>query len=181
MRSMIQAVNTTGETKTIGSVELAQGVPTVIFRNSTIFGDSAELGKLLGLVVDGSILIFDFDGSELTSQEVQISANYLGGQFHQDKDRPSFSEGYHWRIDTCSALLDGLLKQIAAFNFEGAGVTVDRAGVISRAMDVLALLGVGYLEDAADKIETITPDTDSDFLSASTLATFVALFGSAQE
>lgn len=177
MKSLVQVVNSTQETISIEGVSFEPGAPVMVYRNQNYFQTGPFLGQLITHLHSGDLVGYDFDGNANAADVSVAICNALNNELHRHVD--SYSVEYHWRLDSCHAMLDGFKKQIDAFDFSGVDVTVDRAATMAKAMPALNMLSIGFLGDAKDELNATTPDTDNDFLSAATMAKFVALFTSA--
>ncbi len=177
MKSIIAAVNLSGLWECAG-ITFPVGKPVVIYRNQKLFGKGANVGALLGRVAENKLLVVAYAGEQLTAQQVQETANYLLQQVHQCAAASSFSDGYHWRKACADDMLDGMLRELNAFDWSKPDI-LPRHGVLSVAAPCLTLLACGFLQDARNELSAVIPGTDADFLSAARLEQFLQLFDSA--
>lgn len=179
MKSIVAAVNLTGSW-TCGNLTFPAGTPVVLYRNSTIFGNGANVGALLGRHAAGKLLVVSYGGEQLTGQQLQETANFLLQESHRCATLPTFTPGQAWRSACCADLLDGMQRQLDIFDWAQPGI-LSRFDVLRVAQPCLNLLACGFLPDATVEINNIIPGTDADFLSAARLEQFKQLFASAQQ
>lgn len=178
MKSLVSIVNT-GAEETIGSIVFSTGIPKVVYRNSGLFSDAENVGRITGYLSSGQFVGYTLSGTANTPEDSIEEVNALFNQANAFKSLPSYSFEYHWNKATCSDMLDGFKKQIDLFDFSGVSVTVPRVEVIRKSDGILTCLSVGYLQDASAEINSLTPDGDDDFLSDAQIWQFIALFNSA--
>jgi len=178
-KSVVMVVNT-GTEETLAGITFPSGVPVVVYRDSTLYGDSEAVGKLIGFLADGYFVGISFNGTPNTPDESIETVNFLNNQYSSIKELPSYSFAYHWNKATCVDMLDGLQKQLGQFDFSDPSVTVSRLAVIRKADYTISCLAAGFLYDATEEIKSIVPDGDTEFLSAARMAQFVSLFESAE-
>lgn len=191
MKSLVTIYNPNPSPVTIGTFLFTSGVPVVVYRNTELFGDDNNIAALVSHfngqpedVAGESPLVLvgiSFDGSALSPFEATKTVNALSGEYKQAVARESYSLAYWWNRESCRDMMDGLQKQLDQFNFNGPEVTVPRVDVMEQALATITMLNAGYLGDALDAINQVQPGTEFDFLSATRLGQFKALFTSALE
>ena len=181
MKSLIYLTNETASDIVHGAKTFAPATPVLVFRNRTFMVDTDMVEGIAADIRAGNLSGVDFDGNALTADACALAYMEVYYAFALESEKPSFATERNWRKASCEMLLDGLLKQIDAFDFDGAGVTQTRAQVITTAHDTIGLMSCGFLSDALVTLNAVTPATDDDFLSAAMLAKFDALFNSALE
>lgn len=180
MKNLITIVNS-GDEVTKGGIVFTTNTPVIVYRNRNLWGGDEASCDVLNLVLSGQFVSYSFDGEANTTQETITLLNLTRDEVKHAAMAPSYSANYYWFKLSCEKLLEGFLGELDGFDFGAGGVTVLRPGVVEKVHEILCLLSVGYLNDAATALSAVVPDTDSDFLSAARLAQFVALFQSAAQ
>jgi len=177
MSSLVTAVNVSDTVINIDTVELPVGVPVIIYRAKAIFREN--VGAFISYLVDSKIDTYDFDNNKNSITDSIAIATLIHNQMMLTPEGYSGDRGY--MLIACNDLLDGLKKQLDAFDFTAPGVTVSRAATVAKAHDTLMLLSCGFLSDATEAVQNIEPDTDSDFLAAARLQQYTQLFMAASD
>lgn len=179
MKSLINLVNLTGTTITRFGTDFATGVPVMVYRNRTFLQVGEDFGKMINDVVNGYLVGYAFDGTANTAEETITTLNTLANEVASTVQEGSYSPEYYWKRSSCMDLLDGTRKQILDFDFGGAGVTKTLAETLQKMDPTVTFLNAGFLDFAITTLDDTIPDGDDDFLSAVRLATYRALFVSA--
>lgn len=179
MKSVINLVNVTGKTITLFSTDFPSGVPVMVYRNREFLSLDGDFGTLVNLVSDGSLVGYAFDGTPNSAEETVTTLNNLANELASTLQESSYSPEYYWKMSSCNDLLDGTRKQLLDFDFDGTGVTTSEYETLLKMDPVIGFLSAGFLDLAITIVDGTTPDGDDDFLSAARLATYRALFVSA--
>ena len=191
MESLVAIYNPNSSPVVIGTFLFTSGVPVIIYRNTEMFGDENNAAALIAhingvpedVAGDNPLLLLasSFDGSTLSPDEAVNTINTLSNEYKQAVARGSYSMAYWWNRVSCDDMLDGMQKQLNGFDWTNPDVHIDRVTVMEKALMTVTCLNAGFLADELDAINVVQPDGDFEFLSATRLGQFKALFTSALE
>ena len=179
MKSLITLVNTTGEMITRLSTGFPSGVPVLVYRNRKFLSLDEDFGGLVNDVLRGFLVGYAFDGTPNSPEETVETLNQLSNESRTRASLPSYSPDFSWKKSACIDLLDGTRKQLLDFDFGGVGVVKSLSDTLGKMGPTITCLNAGFLDFAITTLDSTIPDGDGDFLSAGRVATYRALFVSA--
>lgn len=179
--SLVACVNVTGTDIVLGDVTLVTGVPGMVYRNASIFGDEDSYNEMLSCLGTGAVRGYNFSNQELDPIAAQGLVYDLINEVAGSRKEKTYAEDYSWFEVSALRIRDGLKRQIDLFDWDAETVTLKQWDSLGRhsISAVFSYLSSGYLDIALLGLLDITPDGDDEFFSAATLGTFTALVQSA--
>jgi hypothetical protein len=178
-KSIVTFVNTTGVEYAIGGVAFLPGTPVVIYRRKSIFGDPDACSNLLEKIANGEGVAHSFNATVTPLEDARDTVAQVNSEFGRSQIDPSFSIDYSWLKLACCEMVDGLKKQVDAFDWEAVGVTISKIEFYTTAHPVVTALVAGYLDIATALLEEVPTQSEPEFFTQTRKSQFMALFNSA--